>query len=148
MPYPINDLKRKLRDMKKIEISLRFQGNLDAAAGRLVWDDFFKMKHGSRPVRYPLQKLISLDRQAFKEILDEYFYCVYYRIYQENGLAQFNLYDPGLLNLLGLPSKATDLEVKKRFRELAKKYHPDMGGDSEKFIELMGTYDKLTGGSR
>lgn len=33
--------------------------------------------------------------------------------------------------------------VKKKFRELAKEYHPDVGGDSEKFIDLMENYRKL-----
>jgi len=33
--------------------------------------------------------------------------------------------------------------VKKRFRELAKIYHPDVGGDAVKFIELMTLYRRL-----
>ncbi len=148
MPYPVDELKHKLRDVKRIEISLRFQGNPDAAAGRLVWDDFFAIKPSSHSPRYPLQTLIHLNRQELKEILDEYFYYVYFRIYQENGLAHVNLYDPVLLSLLNLPAIATELDIKKRFRELAKKYHPDMGGDSEKFIQLMGTIGKLTGGKK
>ncbi|NLY19648.1 MAG: hypothetical protein GX045_12145 [Clostridiaceae bacterium] len=34
-------------------------------------------------------------------------------------------------------------EIKKKFRELAKKYYPDTIGDSSKFIELMENYKKL-----
>src|SRR5205807_9038903 len=56
-----------------------------------------------------------------------------------------DLYDPALLSLLGLPAYASAQELKSRFRELAKRYHPDCGGDSEKFIELMDVYEKLTG---
>jgi curved DNA-binding protein CbpA len=35
-------------------------------------------------------------------------------------------------------------DIKRRFRELALKYHPDRGGDSEKFIEILDVYKKLT----
>jgi DnaJ-class molecular chaperone len=38
-------------------------------------------------------------------------------------------------------------EIKKRFRELAKQYHPDLGGESERFIDLMDVYEELTRGS-
>jgi DnaJ-class molecular chaperone len=44
---------------------------------------------------------------------------------------------------LGLPYDADKNTIKKRFRELAKKYHPDTGGDSMKFIQLMESYRKL-----
>lgn len=46
---------------------------------------------------------------------------------------------------MGLPPDATTGTIKSKFRELAKKYHPDLGGDSGKFIELMNTYRKLIG---
>ncbi|KAB3531398.1 DnaJ domain-containing protein [Alkaliphilus serpentinus] len=38
---------------------------------------------------------------------------------------------------------ATIEEIKKKFRLLAKKYHPDHGGDPEKMIEILDIYDKL-----
>jgi curved DNA-binding protein CbpA len=34
------------------------------------------------------------------------------------------------------------VEIKKQFRELAHKYHPDKGGDPEKMIQLLEMYDK------
>jgi hypothetical protein len=146
MPYPPAELKRKLRDVKRIEIGLRFKGNAEAAEGKLVWDEFFDIKRGKGKARYPIQFLVSLDRQELKNVLDEYFYFVYFRIYRENGLSLYDLRDPNLLELLSLSPMATELEIKKRFRELAKKYHPDTGGDSEDFIKLMDTYGKLTSG--
>jgi len=47
--------------------------------------------------------------------------------------------------ILGVPPNATDAEIKKAYRELAKKYHPDTGGDAARFIELMETYKQLLG---
>ena len=47
--------------------------------------------------------------------------------------------------LLGVSPKATQTEIKKAFYALAKKNHPDQGGEVEKFRELMGAYQRLTG---
>ncbi|HLB45697.1 MAG TPA: J domain-containing protein [Anaerolineales bacterium] len=58
------------------------------------------------------------------------------------------VYDPQLLSLLGSSPQADIAEIKKRFRDLAKRYHPDLGGDGEKFIELMETYERLTAGDK
>ncbi|MFA7284763.1 MAG: J domain-containing protein [Candidatus Absconditabacterales bacterium] len=38
--------------------------------------------------------------------------------------------------LLGVAENATDDEIKKAFRKLAMKHHPDKGGDAEKFKEI------------
>jgi hypothetical protein len=144
MPYHISELKRTLRGVKRLEIQLRFGGNTKAAVGRLVWDRFFKLKPKSN-AKYHVKDLVSLGRDEFKEILDEYYYFVYFQIYQERGLSIDSMFDPNLLSLLGLSPFATEIDIKNRFRTLAKKYHPDMGGDSEKFIELVEAYDRLTG---
>jgi len=37
---------------------------------------------------------------------------------------------------LGVERNATQDEIKKAFRALAHKYHPDKGGDAEKFKEV------------
>lgn len=34
-------------------------------------------------------------------------------------------------------------EIKKQYYKLSLKYHPDKGGDNDKFIELKDAYDKL-----
>jgi curved DNA-binding protein CbpA len=55
------------------------------------------------------------------------------------------MYDGSLLSRLGLPPDASIDLIKNRFRELVKKHHPDTGGDSSAFIELLEIYKKLTG---
>jgi len=47
--------------------------------------------------------------------------------------------------ILGVPENASEEEIKKAFRELAKKYHPDVpGGDAEKFKEILEAYRVLS----
>ena len=45
--------------------------------------------------------------------------------------------------ILGLEADATDDELKKRYRDLLKKYHPDMGGDPKEFMKMRKAYLKI-----
>lgn len=48
--------------------------------------------------------------------------------------------------ILGLPPHASKTEVKKAYKELAKKYHPDVNheqGAAQRFIEIQGAYDAI-----
>lgn len=49
------------------------------------------------------------------------------------------------LKFLGLTKSATKDDVKKAYRRLAKKYHPDMGGNKNDFIKLKEHYDYVMG---
>jgi DnaJ family protein A protein 2 len=46
--------------------------------------------------------------------------------------------------MLGVPQSASADEIKKAFRKLALKHHPDRGGDKEKFQELNMAHETLT----
>lgn len=147
----IDEIKRKLRSLKKLEIKIRFGSTFytEKPAKKLlkvslVWDEFFDINDiTGKKARYSLADIAAKSREDFKNIVNEFFFSVYYKYYMENGLTNINLYDPEILKWMELPQDAGLEEIKKRFRELAKKYHPDMGGDSSRFIELMENYKKL-----
>src|SRR3989338_2889978 len=46
--------------------------------------------------------------------------------------------------ILGLTKEATEDDIKKAYRKLAHKYHPDKGGDVEKFKEISEAYQILS----
>ncbi|HZS05189.1 MAG TPA: J domain-containing protein [Blastocatellia bacterium] len=145
MNYSADQLKHKLRELKKLEIRVRFKGQPAGQNRRLVWDAFFSTKaEDQASVKYPLARLLGLDHHGMKEVFEEYFYRIYFQSWQESGLTTADVHNPELLSLLGLPPYAEAREIKSRFRELAKKYHPDLGGDSDRFIELMSIYERLT----
>lgn len=47
-------------------------------------------------------------------------------------------------NVLGLDKKASKDDIKKAFRKLAQKHHPDKGGDESKFKEITEAYSVLS----
>ncbi len=51
---------------------------------------------------------------------------------------------PDYYQTLGVPRTATADEIKKAFRKLARKHHPDAGGDEAKFKELNEAYEVLS----
>lgn len=47
-------------------------------------------------------------------------------------------------DVLGLNKSATETEIKKAYRALAMKHHPDKGGDEELFREIVNAYETLS----
>ena len=141
------DLKRKLRQLKQYENTLRAKNNMGDGIP-LVWDKFFDLREsGKGSALYTLSKLAAMDKDSYKSVIDEFFARVYYEVYVFKGIIDAPIYNPSLLEQLGLPPIAYEKDVKKRFRDLAKKYHPDTGGDSVKFIKLMEVYRELSSSS-
>jgi DnaJ-domain-containing protein 1 len=48
------------------------------------------------------------------------------------------------LNVLGLPPNATPHQIKRRYRALAKRYHPDKGGNQQQMQRIIAAYEYLT----
>ena len=48
------------------------------------------------------------------------------------------------LNVLGLPPNATPQQIKRRYRALAKRYHPDKGGNQQQMQRIIAAYEYLT----
>ncbi len=47
------------------------------------------------------------------------------------------------LAVLGLPPNATRHQIKRRYRSLAKRYHPDRGGDQRQMQRIIAAYELL-----
>ncbi len=47
------------------------------------------------------------------------------------------------LAILGLPPNATPQQIKRRYRALAKRYHPDRGGDQRQMQKIIAAYELL-----
>jgi hypothetical protein len=47
------------------------------------------------------------------------------------------------LAVLGLPPNATPQQIKRRYRALAKRHHPDHGGDPRQMQRIIAAYDFL-----
>jgi preprotein translocase subunit Sec63 len=48
------------------------------------------------------------------------------------------------LAVLGLPLNASPDQIKRRYRKLAKRYHPDCGGDPKQMQRIIAAYEVLT----
>jgi len=48
------------------------------------------------------------------------------------------------LAVLGLPPNANPQQIKRRYRALAKQYHPDRGGDQQQMQRIIAAYEFLT----
>lgn len=51
---------------------------------------------------------------------------------------------PSFFTVLGFTEIPTEEELKKRYRQLVKKEHPDRGGDVEKYEEITKAYKEAT----
>ena len=84
-----------------------------------------------------LKQLLSQYGDDLHRLVDE--------IYGTNYRGKVNLGDDAY-KVLGLDRSATDAEVKRRYRELAKRLHPDIAGVGGKYLfNLIQTaYEEIT----
>lgn len=129
-------VKRALREYRRIERGLQ---PASANAPSPVWDLFFDLKErGKGKAKYPLSALCSMSPEEYGRTMEAYWSAVCDGLFGERDGR-----DLESRLAMDLPAGADEEEIKKRFRALAKRYHPDLGGDAAKFIELMEAYRKL-----
>lgn len=75
------------------------------------------------------------QKQTFEEYVDE---KIFGNVFQEKTYDNMNEW-----NILKLKPPKTEEEIKKSYRKLILKYHPDKGGSNDKFIELQTAYKTL-----
>ncbi len=137
----ITELKKKLRKLKHLEAELMDdQESVDNQT--LLWYSFFSFQKKSN-VKYPLEFMLTIDNNEYKKIAKEYIAFIYTTFFEKVCFPTKSSFNRNLLVKLDLPFDAKEDDIKKKFRLLAKQYHPDTGDDPERFIELMNVYRKL-----
>ncbi len=145
----IREVKHKLRRLKRQEeILWEYAGHRSVEDVSLIWELFFSLReskagNSKEKAKYPLAELLNMDESAFRSAMEEYAGFLYAAILPEKREEKDFCFNSEALLLLRLPANAESSEIKKRFRELAKQTHPDLGGDPDRFIELMELYKKL-----
>lgn len=136
----IDDIKHTLRKLKRLEIRLRFNGERPKRAS-LIWDSFFDLGNAQKNrAKFRLSDLALMNRDEYKNAVNEYLSFLFQKIY---GASFMPDHDIAAFISMDLPCHADKNQIKSRFRKLAKLYHPDTGGDSCKFNELMEAYRNL-----
>jgi curved DNA-binding protein CbpA len=51
---------------------------------------------------------------------------------------------PDYYNILGLKKTATENDVKRAYKQLARENHPDKGGDKDRFQKIQEAYSVLS----
>lgn len=137
-----DEIKHKLRKLKRLEIDQRFNGK-EQPRFFLIWDSFFDLHDVNiSKAKYSLKMLALMNQDEYKNVVNEYLSFLYNEIYKDTCIQDKN-YDHKTLIRMNLPYDADEKEIKRRFHELAKIYHPDTGGDGDEFMKLMAEYKKL-----
>lgn len=119
-----DSIKRTIRSLKKMEIRIRLSNNADTDNIKLVWGSYFDMKNpASKTAKYTMDALAAMDKEEYKNLIGEFYWNVYYRVFKDNYYYD-TVHDINALAKIGLSPLADIEEIKTRFRSLAKKYHP------------------------
>lgn len=136
-------IKRIIRNLKKEEIRMMCGLlKVDTVSFPLVWNQFFELKEPYKgKAKYNLDELIKMSDIEFEQVINDYFNSILKLFYkQEDSI--------GLYPILNIPRNSDMETVKKHFRELAKKMHPDTGGSHEDFIALYKVYEDFIKNSK
>jgi len=79
------------------------------------------------------QRIREERQKAWEKMRDAYFFMLF---------SGFKLPPLNEFRILGLTKDATADEVRSAYRELTIKYHPDRGGDQEKFVQITEAKNK------
>ena len=63
------------------------------------------------------------------------------------GFTTISLSRSDCFNALGVPPGSSEQSVKDAYRKLAKIHHPDLGGNTDKFVKIQKAYEGLMDGS-
>ncbi len=141
----IDKIKRMIRKLKKEEVRIiRAIYGIDDVACALIWKQFFDLKKPYKEhVKYNLDQLVDMRDIALQQVLEEYYKTIFKKYYKDSISPKANTTNQRLLQVLELPTNASVDEIKKQFREMAKKTHPDTGGNNEDFITINEAYQEL-----
>lgn len=131
-------VKRIIRNLKKEEIRM-ICGllGIDTVSFPLVWNQYFDLKEPYRgKAKYNLNQLIKMSEIEFEKVINDYFNSILNQIYSQEKLIE-------IYPIFNLPLDSDMDTIKKHFRELSKKMHPDTGGSHEEFIALSQAYDNF-----
>lgn len=115
------------------------------------WIQNYEQKFKEKQIQQPdMQKIQEQNRQATKMMIHQHHKLQSQReeerrMYQQSDLPR-PFTPPPLPNcflVLGFHAwPESQQEIKTHFRELAKQYHPDAGGDTRKFQEISAAYEE------
>lgn len=143
-----------IEEITRAGLRKEFVHTWSATRTRPYYDFIGKLMEAQRRERDPLEDMRNAFRQKFGQDAASYFQQEYLkgfnsargkdRTYSYNGTNTRLDPDPAWCKTLGLPKTATKEEIKAKYRQLAKKHHPDAGGSAAKFNQIQEAYKEAT----
>lgn len=97
-------------------------------------DRWLKLAHNVQAIALTVEAMRGMDRWGAKHMIKAMF----------NGFKALPAPADSMpwYNVLGLSPGATAFEINEAYRNLAKKTHPDAGGEHEEFLRIKQAYDQ------